>query len=63
MDDMRDDEVESLTPWAVQPVKPVKIDKFVRPTISENKKPSSRYQILQQDFKAGADDADDWPVM
>ncbi|KAL5116571.1 hypothetical protein ACEQ8H_005567 [Pleosporales sp. CAS-2024a] len=46
-----------------QPVKPVHVDKWVRPTIAENKKPSSRYQILQEEFVAGADNADDWPVV
>ncbi|OAK98953.1 hypothetical protein IQ06DRAFT_25470 [Phaeosphaeriaceae sp. SRC1lsM3a] len=58
-----EDEVEAVTPQAAQPVKPVHIDKFVRPTIAENKKPSSRYQILQEEFVAGADNADDWPVV
>ncbi|KAH7414210.1 hypothetical protein DE146DRAFT_673834 [Phaeosphaeria sp. MPI-PUGE-AT-0046c] len=58
-----EEEVEAVTPQAAQPVKPVHIDKFVRPTIAENKKPSSRYQILQEDFVGGADNADDWPVM
>ncbi|KAF2833116.1 hypothetical protein CC86DRAFT_5132 [Ophiobolus disseminans] len=48
---------------AAQPVKPVHIDKFVRPALSENKKPSSRYQILQEEFTPGADNADDWPVV
>lgn len=50
---------------AAQPVKPVNIDKFVtpRPKQVENKKPSSRYQILEQEFTAGADNADDWPVV
>jgi len=54
---------DSATPQAAQPVKPVHIDKYVRPTLSENKKPSSRYQILQEEFTPGADNADDWPVV
>jgi hypothetical protein len=58
-----EDDSDSVTPQVAQPVKPVHIDKFVRPTISENKKPSSRYQILQEEFVGGADNADDWPVV
>lgn len=58
-----DEDVEAVTPQPVQPVKPVQIDKIVRPTIAENKKPSSRYQILQEEFVGGADNADDWPVV
>jgi hypothetical protein len=58
-----EEEGEVSTPQVAQPVKPVHIDKFVRPTVSENKKPSSRYQILQEEFTAGADNADDWPVV
>jgi hypothetical protein len=54
---------DSVTPQVAQPVKPVHIDKPVRPIISENKKPSSRYQILQEEFTPGADNADDWAVM
>ncbi|KAH7080413.1 hypothetical protein BKA63DRAFT_243210 [Paraphoma chrysanthemicola] len=54
---------DSAAPQVAQPVKPVQIDKFVRPTLAENKKPSSRYQILQEEFTAGADNADDWPVV
>jgi hypothetical protein len=57
------EEEGSVTPQVAQPVKPVHIDKFVRPTVSENKKPSSRYQILQEEFVGGADNADDWPVV
>lgn len=57
------DDDEAVTPQAVQPVKPVQIDKVVRPSMTENKKPSSRYQILQEEFVGGADNADDWPVM
>jgi len=58
-----EEEDGSATPQAAQPVKPVHIEKIVRPAMSENKKPSSRYQILQEEFTAGADNADDWPVM
>jgi hypothetical protein len=51
-----------VAPQVAQSIKPVHIDKFVRPTIPENKKPTSRYQILQDDVTTGADSADDWPV-
>jgi hypothetical protein len=60
-----DEDSDSVTPQVSQPVKPVHIDKYVtpRPTLAENKKPSSRYQILQEEFVGGPDNADDWPVM
>jgi hypothetical protein len=58
-----DEDSDSVTPQVAQPVKPVHIDKYVRPALSENKKPSSRYQILQEEFVGGADNADDWPVV
>lgn len=58
-----EEESDSITPQAAQPVKPVHVDKLVRPSVSENKKPSSRYQILQEEFVGGADNADDWPVV
>ncbi|KAH8731014.1 hypothetical protein GQ44DRAFT_604963 [Phaeosphaeriaceae sp. PMI808] len=53
----------SVAPQVAAPAAPVQVDKFVRPAISENKKPSSRYQILQEEFVGGADNADDWPVV
>jgi hypothetical protein len=50
----------------VTETKPQQSAKPVRPTetIKENKNPSSRYQILAEEFnpKTG-DDADDWAVM
>jgi hypothetical protein len=60
-----EEDSDSVTPQVSQPVKPVHIDKYVptRPSVSENKKPSSRYQILQEDFVGGPDNADDWPVV
>jgi len=56
-------EGEIDTPKAAQPVKSIPSDKVARPTIAENKKPSSRYQILSEEFVAGPDNADDWPVV
>lgn len=41
----------------VQPVQPV------RPKVSENQKPLSRYSILDEPFMAKTDDPDDWPVV
>jgi hypothetical protein len=58
-----EDDSDSITPQPAQAAKPVHIDKYVRPALSENKKSSSRYQILQEEFTAGADNADDWAVM
>lgn len=56
-------DVDAGVPQVAQPVKPVHVDKVVRPAIAENKKPTSRYQILSEDFTPGPDNADDWPVM
>lgn len=42
------------------PVQPIQ---QVRPKIAENKKPLSRYSILDESFTAKADDPDDWPVV
>jgi hypothetical protein len=58
-----DDDGDSGAVQNTQPVKPIHIDKFVRPALSENKQPSSRYQILQEEFTSGTDNADDWPVV
>jgi hypothetical protein len=58
-----DDSDSVTTAQVAQPVKPVHIDKYVRPVVAENKKPSSRYQILQEEFTAGPDNADDWSVL
>lgn len=44
---------------APQPVKPIRPTQALNP---ENKKPSSRYQILSEPFTAPADE-DDWPVV
>lgn len=61
--EVAEDDGDSGAVQSAQPVKPIHIDKHVRPALSENKKPSSRYQILQEEFTAGADNADDWPVV
>ncbi|KAH7385748.1 hypothetical protein BKA66DRAFT_416088 [Pyrenochaeta sp. MPI-SDFR-AT-0127] len=53
---------ESSGPGAVEAHAPVKP---VRPTqaMTENKKPSSRYQILSEEFTPQAHDDSDWPVV
>jgi len=53
----RDDITVTKAPQAAKPVRPTE-------TLRENKNPSSRYQILAEEFKpTTGDDADDWAVM
>ncbi|KAF2131565.1 hypothetical protein P153DRAFT_383659 [Dothidotthia symphoricarpi CBS 119687] len=48
---------------AAQKYVPVQPTQPVRPKVAENKKPLSRYSILDESFTAKPDDPDDWPVV
>lgn len=59
-EELLEESVANVPVQAPQPIKPIRPTQALNP---ENKKPSSRYQILSEPYTAQADGDSDWPVM